>query len=168
MKLVSFTCSKESPWSPPICKNALLRSLSLSHMLGLLRGPHFNMTRSAHVPSDSTMGSISSPPPVLGSIDLNMLDNQFLQIKLFDVGIGFQVPKEIDNCLTRFLRPPSLDHSELFGLAGSSHGSVESSIRDTSFMGDDVLQISDGLRDSHSLACTGGFVGVLEMDSSVE
>ena len=126
------------------------------------------MARSAHVSGDSSVRSVGSPSTVLGSVYLDVSNYQFLQIKLLDVGVCFKVLQQVDDGFARLLGPPSLHHSELFGLASSSHGSIEPSIWNASFMGNNILQISDGLGDGHSFAGSGSFVGVFEVHSSVE
>ena len=168
MNLIIFTCSKEPSGSSPISQNTLLAPLGLGHVRSLLGSPDLDMTGRAHIPGDPSVGSVGPSSSVLGPVDLHVLDDQLLQVQLLDIGVGFQIPQEVDHRLAGLLGPSSLDESELLGLAGSAHGSVEPSIRDASFMSDDVLQIRDGLGNGHALACSGGFVGVLEVDSRVE
>ena len=71
-----------------------LALLSLDDIGGGKFGPQFNVTGRAHERGDSSMGSVSSPASSLGSVDLDVLDNQLIGLKLLGNGIRLKVLQE--------------------------------------------------------------------------
>ena len=129
--------------------------------------PEFDVARRAHERGDSSVGTVSSSASTLGSVNLDVLDDELVSLKLLGDGVGFEVlEKALDN-LDRFFGPSSLSDSELAGLAGSGDMAVESLDGDATLVSEDVLEVTLSFLDRFSLQNHGGLISVFEMDTEI-
>ena len=87
------------------------------------------------------MCSVGPSSTSLGSINLDMVDYQFLQVELLGIGVGFKILEKSEEDADRLFWPPSLCSSELACLSGPSDVSVEAFERHATFFGKDIKEV---------------------------
>ena len=120
-----------------------------------------------HERIDPSVSPVGPSPALDGCVDLDVVDEQGLDIQAFDVGIGLEILQERDDDVDRLFRPSSLGQAELFGLARSTHVSVEPHERHTSLVVQNILQILLGFLKVHASDSVSHLPGVLEVHSQV-
>ena len=137
----------------------------LFHINGFFSGEELDVSLWGKIGTDSTMSSVSSSSAFCGSINLDVIDGKIF--KVFSVGIGFEVIYESQNNLDWFLWPSSESFSELSRLSGSSDSSVVFSVRNTSSVSEDVLEILFGFGNGKTFNGFGSLISVFIMDSEI-
>merc|ERR1712223_217800 len=69
---------------------------------------NFNVTWGGHVWVDTTVSSVCSSSLLSSSVDLDMVDDESINVKAFNFGIGFSILQHTENDLTRFFWPSTL------------------------------------------------------------
>lgn len=113
------------------------------------------------------MGSVGSSSSLRSSVDLDVAEGEVLGVKVFDLGVGFEVGQEVQNDLDGFFRPSSLSDSPFLSLSSSASGTSISLVWDASLLFKDLVEVFLSSLDVHSLKGSGGVVGVLEVSSDV-
>jgi hypothetical protein len=131
----------------------------------LFSGEELDVCLTREVGSDSSVGSVGTSPSLGGSVNLDVVDGEVLQV--LDVGVGLEVVDQSEHSLHTLLGPSAEGLAELCGLAGSADASVVLGVGDAASVGEDVLEVLFGLGDGESLDGLGSLVGVLIVDSEV-
>ena len=113
------------------------------------------------------MSSVCSSSALWSSVDLDVAQNQVIGVKLFDLGISFEVGQEVQNDLDGLDWPSTLGDSEFAGLGSSTSSTCISSVWDTSLVLKNLIEVLLGSLDRHSLQNSSGIVGVLEVSTEV-
>ena len=109
----------------------------------LLASPEFDVALTGEIWADSTVSSVSSSSSLGGSVHLDVVDCDVLEV--LGVGVGFEILDQSENGVDGLLWPSTEGLSELFGLSSSSDSTIVLGVRNTSSLGEDILEISFGL-----------------------
>lgn len=132
---------------------------------GALSGEELEVSLAGKIGADTTMSPVGTTTSLGSSIDLHVINGQIF--KVLGVGVGLEVVDQSKHNSNRLLGPSSEGLSELSSLASSTDTSVVSSVRNTSPVSEDILQILPGLGKSEPLYSLGSLVGILVMNSEI-
>lgn len=100
-------------------------------------------------------------------VDLNMRDDQRVQVQRLCGSVVLDIFQQTQQDLDTLNGPSTHSSSVLLGLGRSADTAVESGERNTLLVLCNIIQISDGLVDVHSLDGVGCFTCVLEVYTEV-
>ena len=113
------------------------------------------------------MSSVSSSSAADSSLSDDVADDALFWVEGVTCGVGLEVVQEVKDVLAGLLGPPTIGVADVLahGFAAWTTG-VNSEWNDT-LVGNDVLHVSDGLEQVHSLAGSGSLISVFEVSSQV-
>ena len=133
----------------------------------LLSEDEFNVARRRHVSVDTTVGTVGAATELRGSVDLNVVDVESLNIEALNLSVGFSVLQQVQQVAARLLGPATVDVLVLLHLgvvAGTASVSAEG---DNVLVGNDIFHVFLGFLQGVTLEGHGGLMGVLVVDSEV-
>lgn len=145
----------------------LLVLLGLLDNVLLLGDDQLNVRGRRLVGVDSTVSSVSSSSHLGGLVDLDVGDDQLGGVQALGLSVGLSVDQEVLDETHRLLGPSTEGGTVLLGLASSADGRVESSEGDDIVVGQNSLEVSEGLVNVLTVDSLGGLSGVLERDTEV-
>ncbi len=113
------------------------------------------------------MGSECSSSSLHGSVDCNVVNNAFLDIKSLSLSIGLQVLEQGQDVFGRFFRPSSLSKLEMLSLSSSTNVTSVSLVGDALLVFEHIFHVSDCLLELQSLDSVSSFESVLVVSSQV-
>ncbi len=131
----------------------------------LLGGIDLDVCLGREVRANTTVCSVGTTASLGSSIDGNVINGEVL--KVFRVGIGFEVVDQSEDGLHGLLRPSTKGLAELSSLSGSTNTSEVGGVGDAASVSEDILEILLGLGDGQALDSLGGLVGILVMNSEI-
>jgi hypothetical protein len=131
----------------------------------LLSGIDLDVCLAREVRADTTVGSVGTTASLGSSIDCDVINGEVL--KVFGVGIGFEVVDQSKDGLHGLLGPSTEGLAELSSLSGSTDTSEVGGVGDAASVSEDILEVLLGLGDGQTLDCLGGLVGILVMNSEI-
>ena len=143
------------------------RNLGLGNTGLLFTQNDLNVARAAHIRGNTTMSTVGAATLLRGTIDLNVLDDESLQIQSLGFGITLGILKQGRQKLGRLLWPTSLCHAPNLSLCATTNTTLEATEGNTLLLLLDILQKLLCLGQGHVLEGHGGFTGVFEMDAQV-
>jgi len=145
----------------------LARGLWSLDVVLLLLGEDLDVAWSAHVWTNSTMGSVGSSSASLSLVALNVGQNELLNIERLGLGVRDEVLQETNDNLGGLDWPATLGVLELLGLSGSTNTTVESAEWNASLLLNDSVEVLDSISHSGSSNSGADFEGVLEVNADV-
>merc|ERR1712183_868543 len=125
--------------------------LTTRYNLFFLRQNHFDVTRTAHVGVDSSVGTVRTTSHVRSPVHLNVIDHKGIHVKSLYISIRFCILQKLQQELSGLDGPSSLRAAMSFSLSLPADTSTESSERNDLFLQENIFEICVGFPDVHLL-----------------
>lgn len=94
---------------------------------------------------------------------LNVINDEPVHIKTFVVSVGLSIPQQLEQELSRLLRPATLCGAELLGLRAATNSTVEAAERNALLLFSHILQVPYGTAEGQLLDSHSGLICVLQV-----
>lgn len=134
----------------------------LGHDLLLLGEDDLDVAWRRHVGVDATVGTVRATTQALGTVHLDVLDDQTISIQTLAVSVSLSVAQKLEQELGGLLGPATLCGLPLLGLGTATDATVETAEGNALLLLDDSLQEALGTTQWHALDGLSGLMCVLQ------
>ncbi len=117
--------------------------------------------------SNAAVSPVGSAAELGSLIGLNVVNNQRVKIETSDFSVRLSVLEEIQKIASALLRPSALSGSVSLGLGSAADAVNESAEGNAILVVNDIVEISLGALQAHSLDGLAGLTSILEVNTEI-